>query len=124
MVKTIKIDKSFKLIRINETIKRNLSQILVNHSRDNIVSIVRVETSSDLSQSKIYISALNYPDKILKHLNKLSSNIWRELADKIKIRRLPKLIFIVDNAINEIIITGLPEELIENKSDVGKSRIK
>ena len=108
MVKTIKIDKSFKLIRINETIKRNLSQILVNHSRDNIVSIVRVETSSDLSQSKIYISALNYPDKILKHLNKLSSNIWRELADKI----------------NEIIITGLPEELIENKSDVGKSRIK
>ena len=124
MVKTIKIDKSFKLIRINETIKRNLSQILVNHSRDNIVSIVRVETSSDLSQSKIYISALNYPDKILKHLNKLSSNIWRELADKIKIRRLPKLILIVDNAINEIIITGLPEELIENKSDVGKSRIK
>jgi ribosome-binding factor A len=124
MVKTIEMDKSYKLIRINETIRRNLSAILLDRLRGNIVSIVQVETSSDLSQSKIYLSALKNPKKVLEYLNKRSSKIWEELADKIDIRRLPKLIFIVDNTINEIIITGLPEELIENKSDVGKSRIK
>lgn len=124
MVKTIEMDKSYKLTRINETIKRNLSTILVNQSRGNIISIVQVVTSPDLSQSKIYLSALENPKIILDYLNKRSSKIWEELADKIDIRRLPKLIFIVDSAINEIIITGLPTELIENKNDVRKSCIK
>jgi len=63
-----------------------------------LVSITRVDTTSDLKESRIYFSVLNDDfSKVDKILNKMKGCIRANLGRRIRLRILPQLIFIPDD---------------------------
>ena len=118
---------SVRIGRVNDELMRVLSE-LIRTVRDprvgGLVSIVRVETASDLGSARVYISCLG--DKArekdcIKGLVSASGYLRREAAKKLRLRHTPELTFVADNSIT----TGTHiMELIENVSrEDGKKRM-
>ena len=61
---------------------------------DNLLTIVRVETSPDLSKADVYITALKDVEELSNQLNKKKGYIGHLLGQRIKIRRIPDIRFI------------------------------
>ncbi len=86
--------------RTNEEIKRELSAIL-REMKDprlhkGMVSVVNVETTSDLSYTKVFISSMEgieHAKQIIKALDSASGFIRKELGLRLKLRKIPQLIF-------------------------------
>lgn len=95
---------NFRMERVNLEIKNSLSEIISNMNNSKIsnqfVTIADVETSPDLYSSKVLISCLSDDEKnceeIVEILNSSKGFIKRELAKKIKIKRIPDIYFIAD----------------------------
>lgn len=107
---------SIKIERLNHTIQQEISLILQTEVKDEhikFVTITGVDTTSDLSFSKIYYTVLDKEkmDSTKEALEKASSFIRTKLAERIDIRHTPELKFIYDTSIayGEHI-----EEIIEN----------
>ena len=107
---------SIKIERLNHTIQQEISLILQTEVKDEhikFVTITGVDTTSDLSFSKIYYTVLDKEkmDSTKEALEKASSFIRTKLAERIDIRHTPELTFIYDTSIayGEHI-----EEIIEN----------
>ena len=69
-----------------------------------LLSVTRVEMTSDLVHAKVYISTLEGPgklDKGVKALNHASGFIQYGLGKKLRMRNTPKLLFLVDESIRE-----------------------
>ena len=102
---------SLKTERINAQILREVSLILQNEVRDRdlrLCTITAVETTNDLSISKIYVTFLgkNYnQEKGMEALERSKGFIRNLLAKKLKIRKCPELHFVLDygNKIESII---------------------
>ncbi|MBK3332703.1 30S ribosome-binding factor RbfA [Persephonella atlantica] len=88
--------KSHKSEKVNSAIKKALSEIFIYDLpiKDNMITVVRVETSPDLSKSDVYITALNDAEKVAQELNSKSGYIGHLLGNRIKIRKIPQLKFI------------------------------
>lgn len=91
--------------RLTEDVKREISaalpEIKDKHVSGEIVSISRVEITSDLSYCKIYVSCLggeHKTDEAVKALEKSAGFIVRRINARIKMRKMPKLIFLPDNS--------------------------
>ena len=93
----------FKIDRVNEEIKRELSEIIRNLKDPRIkglVSITNVDVSNDLSVAKIYISVVGGDaEEAIKGLKSASGFTRRELSSMIEIRHTPELKFIHDDSI-------------------------
>lgn len=97
---------SNRIGRINEEIQRELADQL-RHLKDprvsqvGMVSITRVDTTSDLRYARVYVSALNCPDEkgLLKGLKSAAGYLRRELGSRIDLRYTPELQFFVDDSI-------------------------
>ena len=107
---------SIKIERLNHTIQQEISMILQTEIKDEhikFVTITGVDTTSDLSFSKVYYTVLDKDkiDSTKEALEKASSFIRTKLAERIDIRHTPELKFIYDTSIayGEHI-----EEIIEN----------
>ena len=107
---------SIKIERLNHTIQQEISLILQTEVKDEhikFVTITGVDTTSDLSFSKVYYTVLDKDkiDSTKEALEKASSFIRTCLAERIDIRHTPELKFIYDTSIayGEHI-----EEIIEN----------
>ena len=96
---------SKSLLRINEDIQRELSALLrkIKDPRINqsMVSITAVETSSDLSQAKVYLSVydLKSDKDFMKGLKSASGHLRYELGRALDLRHTPQLLFELDNSI-------------------------
>lgn len=109
-----------KIERLNHAFQQEISMILMTEVKDEdikFVTITGVETTSDLSFSKIYFTVLddNKREKTLEALNKAASFIRSKLAERVEIRHTPELKFIYDNSIEygnhiESIIEKIKEE--------------
>ena len=93
------------LSRLTEDVKRELSaalpEIKDKHVSEEIVSISRVEITSDLSYCKIYVSVLgneHKTDEAVKALEKAAGFLVRKINARIKMRKMPRLIFLPDNS--------------------------
>lgn len=93
------------LSRLTEDVKREISaalpEIKDKHVSGEIVSISRVEITSDLSYCKIYVSVLGSEaktDAAVKALEKSAGFIVRRINARIKMRKMPRLIFLPDNS--------------------------
>lgn len=88
--------KSYKSEKVNAAIKKALSEIFIYDMpiKDNMITIVDVETSSDLSRSNVYITALKDVEKVAEELNQKQGYIGHLLSNRIKIRKIPQLKFI------------------------------
>ena len=96
-----------KLERINEEIKVEVSKIINYELKDprisGIISVLRAETDNDLFQSVLYISIYAENEEAKKKaflgLQSSSAYIRKQLAQRLLIRTVPKLIFKLDTSI-------------------------
>jgi ribosome-binding factor A len=93
----------YRLDRLNEDIKRELSDIIRNLKDPRLtglVSVLRVDVSGDLSYAKVYISAVGCDAEVARKVLKNASGFIRhELSARLTIRKTPELRFIRDDSI-------------------------
>lgn len=96
---------SNRIGRINEEIKKELSAALrtVKDPRvsEGMLTVTRVDTTSDLRYARIYISALQCDDEkaLLKGLKSAAGYLRRQLGQAIDLRYTPELQFFMDDSI-------------------------
>ena len=96
---------SNRIGRINEEIRKELSALLrtVKDPRvaEAMLTITYVDTTPDLRQSRVYVSALNCKNEkeMMKGLKSAAGFLRRELGSKLSLRYTPELQFFVDDSI-------------------------
>lgn len=92
-----------RMSRVDAEIQRALAEIITRFDDVNIagslISVMKVETFSDFSMAKVYISVLGDKSKkslIVKKLNENKKTIRYSLAHELRLRNVPELMFIVD----------------------------
>jgi len=101
--------------RVNQLIKKELSQIIlkeVNFPPNVLVTVTRAETSANLIQSKIYVSVMpeNETNNVLQILDDSIYDLQQQLNKRLKMRPIPRIIFIKEKKTEE---AGRVEELLE-----------
>ena len=96
---------SNRIGRINEEIQRELADQLrrlkdPRVSQVGMVSITRVDTTSDLRYARVYISVLDKDQEkdVLKGLKSAGGFLRRELGRALQLRYTPELQFIADDS--------------------------
>lgn len=118
-----------RVSRLNEEIKKYISNIIRNELRDPrismMTSVVAVDVTRDLRYATVYISVLGEEiEKLetIKALEKSSGYVRREIGKKIKARYTPEVIFKLDESIEKGIemyhkISKITEEDNNNHKD-------
>ncbi len=93
-----------KTERLNHAIQEEISMILMKEIKDEairFVTITGVETTTDLSYSKVYYTVLdeNKKEETQEALDRASSFIRTKLAERIEVRHTPELRFTYDTSI-------------------------
>ncbi|MFR4987342.1 MAG: 30S ribosome-binding factor RbfA [Lachnospirales bacterium] len=112
-----------RMIRINDEIKRELSEIVRSELKDPrigvMTSVLKVETTNDLKYCKVYISVLGNDDQkkeVIEGLKNASGFIRKQVAMRINLRNTPQFKFELDNSLEySIRISKLIDEV--NKSE-------
>jgi len=89
---------SFRVEKINALLKKELNKIFLKEfdfSPEVFITITRVETSSNLIESKVYISVIPKKAKkeIFDFLNKEIYHIQQKINKVLRMRPVPKIIF-------------------------------
>lgn len=93
-----------RIERLNHTYQEEISMILMKEIKDEairFVTITGVETTTDLSYSKVYYTVLdeNKKEETQEALDRASSFIRTKLAERIEVRHTPELRFTYDTSI-------------------------
>ena len=93
-----------RINRINEDIQRELANLLrtVKDPRvQGLISITRVDTTTDLRYCRVYVSALDQSDikEVVKGLKSAAGYLRRELGRALTLRYTPELQFMADDSI-------------------------
>ena len=117
---------SKRIERINFTIRKELGTLLSENINDprfsTMTSITNVDTSPDLSNARVYVSIFGEESERISSMEALysaSNRLRNLLSKKIKIRKIPKLNFILDNDIN---YSSEMNELIHNVTSQDKNK--
>lgn len=96
----------YKTDRIAEDIKREIIAVTRElkdpRVKDKLLTVVRVEVSSDLSYAKVYVSALDGIEsakEAVKGLVSATGHIRHEVGSRLRLRKTPELKFIADNSV-------------------------
>ena len=96
---------SNRIGRINEEIQRELSALLRElkdpRVQKTMLSVTRVETTSDLRYAKVYVSMLDKDSskEVLKGLKSSSGWLRRQLGQRLQLRYTPELVWEEDHSI-------------------------
>ena len=114
---------NYRIAKVSSMLKKEITLILQNDLENNFLSshfvnISKIDLSGDLQYCKIYITSTAEKvvrKKIVENLNLAKSLIKRNLGQRIKMRRIPEIIFKEDILLDK----GLPvikilEELKNN----------
>jgi ribosome-binding factor A len=95
-----------RIERLNSVIQQEISQLLREQVNDprltSLISITKVSTSSDLRQTKVFISTFgdNVDKKeILQGFTAASGFLRRQLATRLQLKHMPELSFQFDDSI-------------------------
>ena len=95
---------SNRLNRVNEELKREISQI-INYELNNknvtgMIGVTKVKITPDLRYAKVYITMLDFKDanKNLEGLKKSAGFIRSRIANKVNLRITPELVFVYDDS--------------------------
>jgi ribosome-binding factor A len=106
---------SKRIQQVNTLIKRELSQILLREIEfppNVLVTITRVETSYNLMETNVWVSALP-EEKLKRSLEILNKNIYilqQKLNQRLKMRPLPRIKFLEEKKTRE---ASKIEEILE-----------
>jgi ribosome-binding factor A len=95
-----------RIRQVNTLIRHEISELLQRQVKDprlgTFVAITEVSTSPDLRHAKIFVSGICSEAEKAETISALTSAsgfIRRELAGRLRLRRIPELIFEWDNSI-------------------------
>lgn len=111
-----------RIPQVNQLLKKELGRIIlkeIDFPEGVLATLTRLETSSNLIQSKVYVSVI--PERMLPEVLKILNGqiyfLQQKLNERLKMRPLPKIIFVEEKATRE---AGRIEELLEEiKKDAG-----
>jgi len=114
--------------RVQEAIRQEVSRIVHSEMKDpriGFITITKVELAKDLRYARIYFSILGEDkDKklALKGLNSAKGYIKGLLADRISLRFMPDIVFVIDESMEHAKhIYGIIEKLKKEKGDAGSN---
>ena len=109
-----------KIQRINSDILRILSvaiqQKMYDENFDGI-SILRVETTADLSEAKVYVAIKGDKNEIMGALERANGFLRNEVAQVVNMKQTPRLRFIADKGVEN---AARVEELLQKINAEGK----
>jgi len=92
--------------RINEEMKKEISNIIQNDIRDpritSMVSVIQVDVTKDLKTAKVYVSLFGSEESNKETLAALKSSsgfIRKEVGHRIKLRLTPEILILEDKSI-------------------------
>ena len=97
----------YRIVRITSDIKLALSELLRNMKDPRVsqlLSIVKVDVSGDLSYATVYVSAIEGYEKTVssvKALKGAAGFLRRELGARLTLRKVPELRFVADDSIEQ-----------------------
>ena len=97
---------SYRVKRINELIKRELSQLILKQgyfSKETLITVSEVETALDLGQARVYISVIPQ-DKGIEVISVLKKDIYEiqhQLNKNLRIKRVPRIRFLQEKGIQK-----------------------
>ena len=96
----------YHIERVNSLIRQAMSEMLQRQVKDprlgNFISITAVSTSSDMKHAKVYVSCVQGEEdrqEILGVLASAAGFFRREMAENLRLRRVPELTFQWDDSI-------------------------
>jgi len=122
--------------RINEQLREEISTVLARQIKDprldGVISITRVESSSDLRSARVYISVLGNEEQqkeALEGLQSAASFLRREIRDRINMKHTPFMTYLLDKSIQDadhifrLINTVQPDDSSEQNAKNGISEL-
>ena len=113
-----------RLNRVNEELKKELSQVLnyelKNPNVTGMISVTKVKITPDFKYAKVYVSILNSKNlkKTIEGLQESSGFIRSRLAKTVNLRITPELIFEIDDSMEySAKIDSILKELNVNKDN-------
>lgn len=114
---------NFRGNRINEEVKKEVSNIIRNDIKDPrisaMISVTKVDVTRDLRYAKVYVSIFGDDESKKSTLNALKSSsgfIRREVGHRINLRYTPEIIIELDNTIEQgMHIDALLEKIKEKE---------
>ncbi len=94
-----------RIERLNEQLKREITDIVRNSARDpriGVVTVTRVQSASDLSFARVFVSIIMDEEEKKQSLEGLAAAapfIRSELSKRLSIRRVPELRFELDRSL-------------------------
>ena len=92
-----------RMSRVDAEVQKALASIISKFDdidfATSLISVMKVETTSDFSFAKVFVSVFGDKEKktrIVKKLNENKKTIRYDLAHSLKMRNVPELLFVVD----------------------------
>ena len=95
---------SERILRVNSEIQKAISYIISNELKNplikGLITVTKVDTTTDLDQSKIYISIFDEStrEEVFNQIKHSAGFIRRELAHAVDLRKVPFLTFYLDTS--------------------------
>ena len=119
-----------RVARVAELIKREVGQLLISGIKDDrvgvgMVSVTDVDVSGDLQHAKIFVSIYGTDEAraaTMAGLKSATGYVRSELGHRIRLRRMPEVVFIEDRSIERgtqvlSLLNRLSEERKEQDED-------
>ena len=96
-----------RLARLNEQLKREISELVLRKVRDprvGLVTITSVEVAGDLGSARVYVRTQDPNDELnesLAGLEAAATFLRRELGRTLHLRRVPELRFQQDHSLDQ-----------------------
>lgn len=97
---------SHRIERVNQVIRKEISELLQREVRDprlsGLISVTAVETNADLRFAKVFVSHLagsEHKEELLNTLNAAARFFRGELGKVLQLRYVPEILFFWDDSI-------------------------
>ena len=97
-----------RIDRVNELLRSEISHLIARDIKDprvaGVISITEVVASSDLRSAKVYVSVMGRDadqKAAMDGIRSAASFLRRELRERINLKHMPHLTFVLDDSIEE-----------------------
>jgi len=121
--------QSRRVERVAALIRREVSKLLIGGIKDErvsqgMVSVTTVEVAGDLQHCKIFVSIFGSEDdrsQAMAGLRSASAYVKGELGRRLKMRRTPEVVFVLDRGLEKgTSVLGLLNRLEEQRQEKGE----